>query len=149
MEYCRWVVSVCLYYLLLLSNNPLHQAHMVLRGTIWALPPDSPNPSDDRPSQAYSMTLEDKAPVPPQLFRTSPSPQKHTLALFQPWGHWLTQAKTGCTTCNPTSPKWSHETQPAPDTPLIPHSLRWPNLGGQKSWSHIYTLYHECPLTYD
>ncbi len=100
--------------------RPLHQAHTALRGTRWALPPDSPNPSDDRPSQAYSMTLEDKAPVPLQLFLTSPSPQKHTLALSQPWGHWLTQAKTGCATCNPRSPKRSPETKPTP-TPLSSH----------------------------
>ena len=61
--------------------------HSALRGTRWALPPDSPNPSDDRPSQTYSMTPENKAPVPLKLFLTSPSPRNHTLPRSQPRDH--------------------------------------------------------------
>lgn len=76
LEKCRIdKVSVCLAWC-----SSLREGMSVLRGTRWALSQDSPKPSADSPTEAYSMTLEDKAPVTLKLFRTFPSPYWRSLS---------------------------------------------------------------------
>lgn len=111
-----------------------------LRGTRWALPPDSRNPCDDRSSQAYSMTLEDKAPVPPAALLHSPLPTEK-LALSQPWGHCLTQAKTGCATCKHPNSEWSPK--PLLTLPLFSCNQPYDPLAlVERKPCPIITLYH-------
>lgn len=88
--------------------------HTALRGTRWALPPDSRNPCDHRSSQAYSMTLEDKAPV-------APCPQKH-------W-HFLSHEVIA-----------SHGPKPAVPPANIPIQNEHPNLCSCCHCSHVTNL---------
>lgn len=86
------------------------------------------------------MTLEDKAPVPPAALLHSPFPTE-TLALSQPWGHCLTQAKTGCATCKDPNPKWSPK--PLLTLPLFSCSQPYDPLAlVERKPCPIITLYH-------
>lgn len=123
---------VCVY----LCTAPSSRHTWGAKGNQMGTPSWQPKPQRWQTLSSVRLDTRGQSTCSPGALSHLPFP---TLAHSKPWGHWLTQAKTDCATCNPPcNEKWSPETLACPDT------LSHPVLDGQNSWSNN-TLYQEYP----